>query len=165
VIPLSDGKELVPQSTLTSLASYKTSSKDGPGRFYTVADYHNLYLSGALTPLAVVESILPLIRRDLTPRSNHSVAWIDTNVEEVLTAARLSTQRYKDGSSLGLLDGIPIGIKDEASVAGYRTTLGRKMDEKRFPIQTETDYPIQNWQDCGAIIMGKLNMHEIGMGK
>jgi Asp-tRNA(Asn)/Glu-tRNA(Gln) amidotransferase A subunit family amidase len=164
VIPLSNGKNFIPSTVLTAAESFKNLPEDTPGRYHSIADYHSLYLSGELTPLAVVESLLPLIRRDVTPKSNHSLAFIASNVEEILQAARESTQRYKDESSFGLLDGIPVGIKDEVDVAGYRTTLGRKMDEKKFPKKTETIWPVQMWEKSGAIVMGKMNMHEVGMG-
>ena len=164
MIPLSTGENLVSSKVLTGAESFKDLPKETPGRYYSIADYHSLYLSRELTPLAVVKSLLPLIRRDVTPRNIHSFAFIDSDVEHILKTARESTQRYKDGSSLGLLDGIPVGIKDEVDVAGYRTTLGRKMDEKMFPIKKETIWPVQMWEKSGAIVMGKTNMHELGMG-
>jgi Asp-tRNA(Asn)/Glu-tRNA(Gln) amidotransferase A subunit family amidase len=117
-----------------------------------------------LTPLTVVEALLPLIRRDITSRSSHSVAFIDSKVDLILQAAKASTQRYKDGNSLGLLDGIPVGVKDEVDVAGYRTTSGRKQDEEIFEIKAESAWPVQKWEEAGAIVMGKMNMHEIGAG-
>lgn len=100
----------------------------------------------------------------MAQRNDHSIAFIDSNVELILHAARESTQRYQNKSSLGLLDGIPVGVKDEDDVAGYRTTVGRKMDEKMFPIKTETAWPVQMWEKSGAIVIGKTNMHEIGLG-
>lgn len=61
-----------------------------------------------------------------------------------------------------VLDGIPTGIKDEANVAGYRTTYGRKKNDAIFPVEQESSWPVQKWEEAGAIILGKLNMHEIG---
>jgi hypothetical protein len=59
-----------------------------------------LYLSGELTPLAVVESLLPLIRRDVENPTNHSIAFIDCHPEAVIQAATASTLRYKQGKPL-----------------------------------------------------------------
>jgi Asp-tRNA(Asn)/Glu-tRNA(Gln) amidotransferase A subunit family amidase len=86
-------------------------------------------------------------------------------VESILQAAGASTQRYKDGKSLGILDGIPLAVKDECDVAGYRTTNGRKGDEKFLSVKTETAWPVRRWEEAGAIVMGKTNMHEIGAGE
>jgi Asp-tRNA(Asn)/Glu-tRNA(Gln) amidotransferase A subunit family amidase len=163
VIPVSKEPAFLP-STYTKADTFKSLPSGLPGQYRSIADYHELYLAGKLTPLAVAESLLPLIRRDVTSASPHSIAFVDSNVELVLEAAKASTQRYKEGKSLGLLDGIPAGVKDECDVAGYRTFSGRKRDNKLFEIKAESAWPVQKWQEAGVIIMGKMNMHEIGAG-
>ena len=57
-------------------------------------------MSGELTPLAVVESLLPLIRRDIDKPSHHSISFIDCHPEAVIEAAKASTLRYKAGKPL-----------------------------------------------------------------
>jgi Asp-tRNA(Asn)/Glu-tRNA(Gln) amidotransferase A subunit family amidase len=133
-----------------------------PGRYYSIAEYHAMYLSGKLTPLAVVESLLPLIRRDASEASHHSIAFIDSHPEEILEAARASTLRYKEGKSLSIFDGVPTAIKDESDVAGYRTTMGRSRNDKIFPVAKESAWSILKWEEAGGIVLGKLNMHELG---
>lgn len=133
-----------------------------PGRYRTVAEYHAMYLSGQLTPLAVAESILPLIRRDASPKSHHCISFIDSHPKAVLEAAKASTLRYKNGTPLSIIDGIPTAVKDEMDLAGYRTTLGRKNNDKIFPIAEKSIWPIQKWEEAGVIIIGKTNMHELG---
>jgi Asp-tRNA(Asn)/Glu-tRNA(Gln) amidotransferase A subunit family amidase len=164
VIPVSKEPAFSP-STYTKADTFKSLRSGLPGKYHSIADYHQLYLAGELTPLAVAESLLPLIRRDVTSASSHSIAFVDSNVELVLQAAKASTQRYKEGKCLGLLDGVPAGIKDECDVAGYRTFFGRKRDDKLFEIKAESSWPVQKWQEAGVIIMGKLNMHEVGSGE
>ena len=132
---------------------------DAKNRYYSVIDYHDRYVSGELTPTAVVEMLLPLILRNVGDPSPHSVSFISTNVELVRTAAKASTKRYKDGKSLGILDGVPTAIKDESDVAGYRTTLGTS---KALPIADTSSWLVQKMEEAGAITMGKLNMHELG---
>jgi Asp-tRNA(Asn)/Glu-tRNA(Gln) amidotransferase A subunit family amidase len=61
-----------------------------------------------------------------------------------------------------VLDGVPTAIKDETDVAGYRTTHGRKRNDEIFPVATESTWPVQKWEEAGGIVLGKLNMHEIG---
>jgi Asp-tRNA(Asn)/Glu-tRNA(Gln) amidotransferase A subunit family amidase len=121
-----------------------------------------MYMSGETTPLAVVEYLLPLIRRDVASPSHHSVAFIDSKVELIMAAAKASTERYKAGKPYGILDGIPTAVKDEGDVAGYRTTGGRKRNDEYFQIATKSTRPAQLLQEFGAIILGKLNMHELG---
>ncbi|KAF4611372.1 hypothetical protein G7Y89_g15641 [Cudoniella acicularis] len=133
-----------------------------PGRYYSVTEYHAKYLSGELTPLAVAESLLPIIRRDIKSPSDHSLSFISTNAEQVLAAAKASTERYQAGKPLGVLDGVPTAIKDESNVAGYRTTYGRRPNDRMFPVAEESSWPVQKIEQSGAVILGKLNMHELG---
>jgi len=133
-----------------------------PGRYHSIPEYHAMYLSGQLTPLAVVESLLPFIRRDISPKSHHSTAFIDSHVDVILEAARASTLRYKEGKSLGILDGVPTAIKDESNLAGYRTTSGRKKNDAIFPVEDDSAWSMEKWQEAGGIVLGKLNMHELG---
>lgn len=164
MIPVSKEPAFSP-SIYTKADTFKSLPGGLPGQYRSIADYHDLYLAGTLTPLAVAESLLPLIRRDVASASSHSIAFVDSNVELILEAAKASTQRYKEGKSLGLLDGIPAGVKDECDVAGYRTFFGRKRDDKIFEIKAESAWPVQKWQEAGVIVMGKMNMHEIGAGQ
>jgi len=132
-------------------------------RYYSVVDYHDLFLSGALTPLDVVEVLLPLIRRDVPQPTEHSKAWFETNVEKVLAAARASTQRYKEGRCLGVLDGVPTGVKDEYDIDGYRTCLGSRNTYVSSADQVETSWCVRQLQEAGAILLGKCSMHEFGL--
>lgn len=135
-------------------------------RYYTAADYRNLYLSGELTPLAVAEAILPLISRKTTVPGSHSIGFFDSNVELVLAAAKASTLRYKEGKSLGVLDGVPVGVKDEYDIEGYTTSLGSRNDYTLAakPGETITAWCVKKLQEAGCVNVGKLSMHEFGLG-
>ncbi|OCK74693.1 glutamyl-tRNA amidotransferase subunit A [Lepidopterella palustris CBS 459.81] len=132
---------------------------------YSVAHYRSLYLSGELTPLDVVQAILPLIRRDISPPGEHSMAWFDIKVDLVIKAAEASTLRYKEKRSLGPLDGIPTAVKDEYDMEGYMTSLGSVND---YTGQELNANKIDGWcvrmlEEAGAITLGKLSMHEFGL--
>ncbi|KAL1953999.1 hypothetical protein VTO42DRAFT_1854 [Malbranchea cinnamomea] len=135
--------------------------RGGQGGYYTSADYHALYKSGELTPTAVVEALLPLIRRDTSPAGEHSVAFIDSKVDIIRAAAAASTERYKNGTPLGPLDGVPIAVKDEVDLEGYKRTVGSKLD---FTGKTnQTSWCVKKWEEAGAVIIGKTTMHELGL--
>ena len=159
VVPVSSG---VSDTLKLDSESFPIMPQNIPGRYRSIAEYHAMYLSGQLTPLAVAESLLPLIRRDISPLSHHSTAFIDSHSETILEAAKASTLRYKEGKPLSIMDGIPTAVKDESDVAGYRTTTGRKRNDAVYKMVEESSYPVQKWEQAGAIIMGKLNMHELG---
>lgn len=109
-----------------------------------------------------MEALLPLVRRDVEVPTKHSTAFVETRIELVRKAAEDSTLRYKEGKSFGVLDGVPVGIKDEVDVKGHRTRHGTTMDMKQDI--DATSWCVSKWEEEGAIVLGKLNMHELGMG-
>ncbi|KAI1982007.1 hypothetical protein LOZ53_000740 [Ophidiomyces ophidiicola] len=131
------------------------------GGYYAAADYRALYLSGELTPLQVVDALLPLVRRDSSPPGEHSLAFLESKVDLIRAAAEASTARYKNGSSLGPLDGVPVAVKDEVDLEGYKRTLGSKLDFT--PKHGGTSWCVKKWENAGAIVIGKTNMHELGL--
>ncbi|KAJ5435637.1 Amidase [Penicillium cf. griseofulvum] len=135
--------------------------RKGDYGYYTSADYHELYLSGELTPMAVIETLLPLVRRDTQPPGKHSTAFLESQAELIRAAAEESTERYKKGQSLGPLDGVPVAVKDEVHLTGYKRTLGSKLDFKHGT--DATSWCVKQWLDAGAIIIGKTSMHELGL--
>ena len=47
-------------------------------------------------------------------------------------------------------------------LAGYRNTHGRKRNDAIFSVATESSWAVQKLEEAGGIILGKLNMHEMG---
>ena len=167
VIPIADSSARVnARDILPSTSGTSISENLFKKNYYSVADYHALYLSGEVTPTAVAKAILPLIRRDLSPPGNYSVAWWDSRADLILTAAEASTLRYKNKRAIGILDGVPTGIKDEYDVDGYRTCLGSKNDytPEAARGQSTTSWCVKKLQEAGAINLGKLSMNEFGLG-
>ena len=119
--PLPHASDEAPvQTSYTDVANLRRPARGADaGGFRTVADFHDAYKSGKVTPSEVVEGILPLIRRDVEGRSAHSTAWVDSKVELVRKAAEASTKRWREGGALGVLDGVPFGVKDDVNVKGY----------------------------------------------
>ena len=168
VVPLEDGA--TPAASMLELGPelQLPQPTDLPGRFYSIADYHELYKSGEVTPLQVAEALLPLIRRDLQPPSKYAVAWTQSNVDEVLAAAKASTERWAAGKPLGILDGVPFGVKDDIDVKGFVSTMGMRVDKSQpyfNKVKRETAWPAKKLEEAGAIMMGKMNQHEVGMGR
>ncbi|KAK3349311.1 amidase signature domain-containing protein [Lasiosphaeria hispida] len=172
VVPLSESEDSDVESERAAgqeVTTLDAESKPGSraiypeAKYYSVADYRNLYLSGALTPTEVAAVLLPLIRRDVPNPTEHSKAWFETDVEKVMAAARESTRRYKGNRSLGPLDGVPTAVKDEYDMKGYRTCLGSKNTYVNAEDDIETTWCVQKLEAAGAIILGKLSMHEFGL--
>ncbi|KAK2743799.1 hypothetical protein FQN57_004736 [Myotisia sp. PD_48] len=157
VSPGDDTSSIVSNPALSTSTNRDVKTK----RYYTSSDYHNLYKSGELTPTMVVEALYPLIRRKVEPRGEHSVAFADTKIDLVRAAAEASTQRYKNGHPLGPLDGVPVAVKDEVDLTGYKKTLSSNID---FTDDAAgTSWCAKKWEEAGAIIIGKTSMHELGL--
>lgn len=167
VIPI-DQSEAYDATKYTALDALRSIPEGTPvadareGRFWSVKDYHEAYSSGRLTPTDVANSLLPLIRRDVKDRSPHSTAFLTSNVDTVLAAAEASTQRWRAGEPLGVLDGIPIAVKDEIDVKGYCRTFASSREYCAADV-AETSWCVKQWEEAGAVLVGKTNMHEIGM--
>ncbi|OAX78690.1 hypothetical protein ACJ72_07000 [Emergomyces africanus] len=150
-----------PTTAQTSSLPATIQRRDAQG-YYTSADYHALYLSGELTPTAVVEALFPLIRRDINPPGEFSIGFVESKVEMIRAAAAASTERYKSGKPLGPMDGVPVAVKDEVELEGYKRMLGSRLD---FTGKTnQTAWCVKKWEEAGAIVVGKTSMHELGLG-
>jgi len=147
--------------TFSLLGLPQPASRPSPRSSYTCADYHEAYKSGGLTPSDVVEYLLPLIQRDTQPAGKYSVAFLDSKVDLIRAAAKASTERYRNGEPLSVLDGVPLAVKDEVDLTGYRKTLGSKLDFTEPGDRTA--WCVQKWQEAGAVIIGKTSMHEMGL--
>lgn len=174
VIPLSDdddddnNKENPQEALFFEEALFAQQPADAPGRFASFADYHALYKSGAATPLQVVRALLPLINRAAVAEADkqYSLAWLDVHEERVLAAARASTARWAAGKPLGLLDGVPFGVKADCDVEGYVNTMGMKVDARHgyFARPAASSlWPVRKLEEAGAVMVGKMNQHEVGM--
>jgi Asp-tRNA(Asn)/Glu-tRNA(Gln) amidotransferase A subunit family amidase len=89
---------------------------------------------------------------------------MQSNVDSIRQAAEASTQRYKQGKPLGLLDGVPFGVKDDLMVKGYKRYIGTRHDYSNGG-DKDTSWCVKMVEKEGAILIGTLTMHELGMGK
>jgi len=71
-----------------------------------------------------------------------------------------ATERIKKKKPLSIFDGVPVAIKDEIDVKGYPTTCGTSFLKK---IAQEDSTVAARLRNAGALIVGKTNMHEIGI--
>jgi aspartyl-tRNA(Asn)/glutamyl-tRNA(Gln) amidotransferase subunit A len=116
-----------------------------------------LYRSRELSPVAVIEETL----RRLETYERALNAFVLYDPESALAAARASEARWQKGSPQGLLDGIPVAIKDTQLTRGWPRLVGSK-----------TIDPNQKWQEdapatarlraTNAIFFGKTTTPEFG---
>ena len=110
------------------------------------------------SPVELTEACLKRI--DLYDRSIN--AFITVTREQALSAARELESEQKSGKWRGPLHGIPIALKDNIDTAGIRTTAASGVFKDRIP--TEDAAVVARLKKAGAILLGKLNLHEFALG-
>ncbi len=128
-----------------------------------------------LTHLTIAEAADLLARREIAavelteahlrridahdPRLN---SFITVTSDHALTQARAADAELTRGVRRGPLHGIPLALKDLYDTAGIRTTAGSTFFADRIP---DTDArAVTLLYQAGAVLLGKLNMHEWALG-
>lgn len=95
--------------------------------------------------------------RELNPRIN---AFTVVDEQAAMREAEAADARYLRGEPYSLFDGLPIGVKDNIDVAGMPTSNGIA----KGPASSVDAPVIAALKASGAIMLGKLNMHEAALG-
>jgi aspartyl-tRNA(Asn)/glutamyl-tRNA(Gln) amidotransferase subunit A len=95
-------------------------------------------------------------------RFSHLRAFITATPELAMHQARIADSELAAGTDRGPLHGIPIAVKDLFATKGVRTTAGSKVYENFIPEIDAT--AVTRLLAAGAVMLGKLNMHELAYG-
>ena len=123
--------------------------------------------AGELAPLVKSKEVSPveiidahLARIDATEPVLNS--FITLLADQARSAARQSEADIQKGNYRGPLHGIPVALKDLYNTGGVRTTSGSRVFDNYIP---EEDCTVAaRFRDAGAILLGKLNMHQFAYG-
>ncbi len=126
--------------------------------YSSIAELSLLIRQQRVSPVAVVNGCLRRIE-SLNPKLN---AFITVLADQGLRQAREAEAEIQAGRWLGPLHGIPLGIKDFYDTAGIPTTAAFEHFRARVPSKDATS--VAKLKQAGAIVIGKMNMHELGMG-
>ena len=112
----------------------------------------------AVSPVELTQAFIARIER-LNPTLN---AFITVTEEQALQQAREVEAEIQRGQWRGPLHGIPLALKDLIDTAGIRTTAASAVFKDRIP--AEDAEVVRRLKAAGAVLLGKLNMHECAYG-
>src|SRR3990172_7774539 len=165
-VPLAEERLAALAATLPFAQVIVPALAPSQGRAMTATETATLSISEAadlvrkrkLSPIELTEACLERIAA-LDARVR---AFITVTREDAMAGAQQAAAAIAGGNYKGPLHGIPIALKDLFDTAGVRTTAGSKILRERVP--TEDAEATARLKAAGAIILGKLNMHEFAFG-
>ena len=111
-----------------------------------------------VSPVELTRACLGRIER-LNPKLN---AFITVTGDSALEEARRAEAEIARGEWKGPLHGIPVAVKDLIETAGVKTTAASDVLKDNVP--TSDAEVIRRLKSAGAILLGKLNLHEFAYG-
>ena len=125
---------------------------------FDVATLSRMLRERRVSPVEVTGAYLARIE-ETEPRLN---AYLTVTTDPAREAARQAEAEIAAGNWRGPFHGIPIALKDLCCTRGVRTTGGSKI-----LADYEPDHDATVWtrlSEAGAILLGKLNLHEFAAG-
>jgi aspartyl-tRNA(Asn)/glutamyl-tRNA(Gln) amidotransferase subunit A len=124
-----------------------------------VQELGQAYRRRKVSPVDVTQAILERIAR-LNPALR---AYITVLEDSALLAAHTAEQQIGAGIDLGRLHGVPVAVKDIIRVRGTRTTAASRV-LLDAPHDEDDATVVRRLRSAGAILVGKLNLHEFARG-
>jgi aspartyl-tRNA(Asn)/glutamyl-tRNA(Gln) amidotransferase subunit A len=124
----------------------------------SLAEASALLRERKVSAVELTRACLARIER-LNPRLN---AFITVTAEQALNEAKAADAQIAQKQWRGPLHGIPIALKDLIDTAGVKTTAGSAVFADRVP-RADAEVVLR-LKDGGAVMLGKLNMHEFAYG-
>ena len=127
--------------------------------FYkTATELSTMLAAGKISSRELTQSVI-----DRTRRIDDKLgSFLSYDEKKTLREADESDARRKSGKTFGVLDGIPVGIKDIISEKGQPLTCASKiLGDYVSPYDATV---IERMRSAGCVLWGRLNMDEFAMG-
>ena len=110
-----------------------------------------------LSPVEATDAVLARIER----HDGAVNAFCLVDAEAARAQARASESRWARGEPAGVVDGVPVAIKDVFLTCGWPTLKGSKLIDRDQP--WDVDAPaVAALRDSGAVLVGKTTTPELG---
>ena len=119
---------------------------------------HQALIAKERSAQEITEAALETIHQ-LEPKLH---SFLAITADQALAQAKQVDAQLAAGEKIGLLAGIPIGIKDNMCTKGIATTCGSKILQNFIPPYEST--VTQKLAAAGAVMVGKTNLDEFAMG-
>ncbi len=117
----------------------------------------SLYKKGKSNPLEVCKDIIQTINK----KNSQVNAYVAYDEDRIIEQAKASSNRWANKSLKGMLDGVPVSIKDLIITKDYHTKRGSYVES--IPVNSNKDAPVvSKIKDHGGIILGKTTTPEFG---
>lgn len=126
--------------------------------YLSAGELSRLIRNQDVSPVEIIDAHLARIGETDTTLNS----FITLLPEQAKAAARRAESEIQAGNYRGPLHGIPVGLKDLFNTGGVRTTSGSRIFDTFVPDHDCT--VAARFQQAGAILLGKLNMHPFAYG-
>ena len=124
----------------------------------SIAKIHEMLVSKQVSCTELTKSYLEEIEK-----SNGELnAYVNVTPDTALETAKTVDEKIAKGEEIGMLEGVPMTLKDNLSTKDIETTCCSKILKGYKPIHNATVW--ENLSAQNAVMLGKTNMDEFAMG-
>ena len=123
-----------------------------------ISDINKLFKDKKLKPSELYTEVFERTASTESIIHGHLSLFQEDNIKKATDA----DERFLKGDELGVLDGIPVAIKDNINISGYATTCSSQMLSNYISPYDAT--VISKLKEEGVIFTGKTNLDEFAMG-
>ena len=123
----------------------------------SATDLLRLYRTRKASPVEATRAVLARIEK-LNPKLN-CFCLVDS--KSALASAKASETRWRKGEPSGLLDGVPVSIKDLLLTKGWPTLRGSRTIHPKGPWNDDAP-AVARLREHGAVLVGKTTTPEFG---